>query len=88
VEQRRFEGHVTAVIGVAFAAGGRQVLSAGSQYQTVDQTFRVWDAESGRELHRFGGLAGRVGCVAFSTDGTAILSGGPDAVLRFWPLSK
>jgi WD40 repeat protein len=85
----RLAGHANAVIRVAFSADGRQVLSASSQYEAVDQTLRVWDAASGREVFRCGGAAtDRVGCAAFAPDGKLALTGGSDPTLRRWSLSK
>jgi hypothetical protein len=86
---RCLDGHANAVVRVAFTPDGRRVLSASSQYQTADQTLRVWDAVSGQELCRFGGAAtDRVGCAAFAPDGLLALSGSTEPTLRLWKLTK
>src|SRR5207249_1738048 len=40
---------------------------------SLDETVRIWDANTGKELGRFRGHAG--GCVAFSPDGNWLISG-------------
>jgi hypothetical protein len=88
-ESLRLTGHGNAVVRVAFSPDGRQVLSASSQYQAADQTFRIWDAATGREVAGFGGTAAdRLACAAFAPDGRTALSGGSDPALRLWRLSK
>jgi WD40 repeat protein len=88
-ELRVLHGHVNAVIRVAFGPDGRRVFSASSQYQTPDETLRVWDTASGRMLCSFGGAAAdRIGCVAFAPDGAVALSGSTDPTLRLWKLSR
>jgi hypothetical protein len=76
-EVRRFAGHTDYVRGVAFAPGGKQVLSG-----SADGTVRLWDVASGKEVRRFGGHKGVVHSVALSPDGRRALSGGRDGVLR------
>ena len=51
-----------------FSPDGRQVLSAAD-----DQTARLWDVETGKELHRLVGVADPVAALAFAADGRAIL---------------
>jgi WD40 repeat protein len=91
-ELHRFEGHASWVLSVAFSPDGRR-LATGAEGLVRDQkkdnlfekyTVRVWDVESGLELLHFQGGDGAVRCVAFSPDGTRLLSGGDDGVLRLW----
>jgi WD40 repeat protein len=71
---------------VAFTPDGRRALS-GSGYPRGDQSMRLWDLESGRELQRFESDTGQVLSVAVSPDGRRALSGGQDPAVRLWDLS-
>ncbi len=60
---------------VAFSAGGRYLLSAGSD--SNDGTVRLWDVETGEEMRRYGGAghSSQYESVAFSPDGRYVLAG-------------
>jgi len=49
-EVRKFEGHGDGIFSIAFSPDGRYVL-AGSN----DNTARLWDRETGKEVKRFDG---------------------------------
>jgi hypothetical protein len=80
---RALEGHRDAVRAVAFAADGRQILSASD-----DGTMRLWDVASGLQVRRLKGYGSRVLGVALAPDGTRALSGHEDGSVRLWDLAN
>src|ERR1700722_12236565 len=62
-------GHTNNVTAVAFSADGRYVLTSSS----LDGSTRLWEAETGRELRRFGD-GGRTHSLEFSPDGRTVLT--------------
>jgi hypothetical protein len=64
---------------VAWSPDGQRIATGSD-----DQTAKVWDAGSGRELLTLKGHIGRVFSVAFSPDGQRIVTGGEDNTARVW----
>lgn len=77
-----FAGHVGSVLCVALSPDAKLALSGGD-----DRTVRLWDVQTGRELHTFQGHADGVTAVSFSADGKVAVSGGKDRSLRLWDLT-
>jgi WD40 repeat protein/serine/threonine protein kinase len=71
--------HGGLVMGVAYCAGGRRLVSSGE-----DKTVRVWDTTDGREVLVLRGHDGICGCVASSPDGHRLASAGVDGTIRIW----
>jgi WD40 repeat protein len=63
----------------AFSSDDRRILTG-----SHDQTARVWDATSGKELLTLNGHSGWVNSVAFSPDGRRILTGNGDGTVKVW----
>jgi tetratricopeptide (TPR) repeat protein len=64
---------------VAFSPDGRRLASA-----SQDQTVRIWDSATGKELFALKGHAGIVSDVAFSPNGQRLASAGLDQTVRIW----
>src|SRR3546814_10642435 len=77
------EGHEFGVNALAFLPGDRQAVSA-----SVDETVRLWDLASGRELAVLRGHEGPVLAVAVSPDGRWAASGGIDGAINLWQIDE
>ncbi len=98
-EIRRFVGHTNAVLTVAFSPDG-QVLATGggeplSRVPNEDNTIRLWNVATGREIRRLEGHTDDVNRVAFSPDGTKLVSGSgnnitteSDSSIRLWDITS
>jgi serine/threonine protein kinase len=78
----RLTGHSDAVLSVAFSPDGAQLLSA-----SADQTVRLWDVKTGKELKQLFGHTDRVWNVQFIAGSGIPLLGntpGKDRGPRFW----
>ena len=66
-----------------FSPDGKRFLSASD-----DETVRLWEVETGKELGRWKGHVGDVGAVAISPDGKFALSGGDDTCICLWRMPE
>src|SRR5207253_8531527 len=66
-------GHAEPVYAIAWTPDGKAILTGG-----FDNTVRIWDASSKKELKRFEGHTSLVLAVAPSPDGQKVLSGSLD----------
>jgi eukaryotic-like serine/threonine-protein kinase len=72
-------GHAGLVWGVAFSPDGQRLASA-----SRDQTVKIWDTATGKELLALKGHAGQVYGLAFSPDGQRLASGSWDQTVKIW----
>jgi WD40 repeat protein len=77
------KGHTDAVLSVAFAPNSMFFASA-----SLDQTVRLWNVNSGREMVKLGGHGAGVRSVAFSGDGQYLASASYDGSVVLWDVSK
>ncbi len=64
---------------VAFTPDGRCVAS-----NSGDNTAKVWNAETGQEVHTLGGHTNEVTSVAFSPDAKRLATGSDDKTVKLW----
>ena len=76
---RTLQGHASYVTSVALCGDGRRAVSASD-----DQTLKVWDVETGRELRTLQGHTSDVTGVALSGDGRRAVSASDDRTLKVW----
>jgi uncharacterized caspase-like protein len=70
---------------IAFSPDGRYILAGSSLHSTYpDNAAQLWDAATGREVHRLKGHTGWVHAVAVSPDGKLLLTGSYDGTARLW----
>jgi hypothetical protein len=74
--------HGARVLSVAFSPDSTTVITGG-----VDNTARLWDASTGRQLGQPLTHEGAVSAVAYSPDGKTILTGCADRTARLWDVS-
>ena len=67
---------------VVFSPDGSR-LATSSEYGGV----KLWDASTGRPLHRFQGQSGKVNSVTFSPDGKRLASAGQDGTAIVWDIA-
>ena len=68
---------------MAFSPDGQRIVTGSN-----DQTAKVWEAASGRELLTLKGHSGAVKSVAFSPDGQQIVTGSQDGTAKVWEAAK
>lgn len=74
-------GHSSDIRTINFSPDGRYIATAGQ-----DNTARLWETATGREIRRFEGHIAVILSVAFTPDGHNILTGGLDGTVRLWNL--
>src|SRR5438552_18863478 len=78
----KLNGLTDAVYAVAYSPDGKFLVTA-----SFDNTLKLWDALTGKEVKTYGGAAGhtkQVISVGFNQDGSMIASGSTDNTLKVW----
>lgn len=73
-------GHPGPVTSVVYATDGSTITTS------TDRTGRVWDTETGEELHILQGHNDEVLAAAYSDDGATLTSVGRDGAILVWRL--
>jgi WD40 repeat protein len=89
-------GHASPVLCVAFSEDGTLVASGsgsaeaseGTTPKNKDDTVRVWDVRTRRELQQCQGHTAGVTGVVFGPSGHTVLSGSGDGTIRIWRLKS
>ena len=76
-------GHSDNVVSVAFSPDGSYALTG-----SFDDTAKLWEVSSGREVRSFKGHSDNVMSVAFSPDGSYALTGSFDGTAKLWEVSS
>ncbi|KAJ1563992.1 hypothetical protein HK096_010081, partial [Nowakowskiella sp. JEL0078] len=80
-----FEGHTNTVNGVAWWSSTDGEISLIASVSN-DNSVRLWDAFTGIEIHQFLGHTENVTSIAFSKDGTKLVSGSDDKSIKLWDM--
>ncbi len=95
-EVRKLKGHYDAVNAVAVTPDGRYAVSAAGKFlgdremilETCDNTVRVWELASGREVCALEGHSDYVFGVALTPDGHSIITTSEDGTIKIWRLVR
>jgi WD40 repeat protein len=82
-EKFRLRGHQGLVTALAFAPDGKTLVSGSD-----DNTVKLWDVASGKELRTLRGHAAPVRSVACSPDGKTLVSGSWDRTVKLWDVAS
>jgi len=79
---RTFSGHRGAVYSLVINQNRTQFISG-----SADNTIKLWNISTGREIRTFSGHTDYIRSLAFSPDGTQFISGSIDNTIKLWNIS-
>ncbi|MBP5976887.1 ribosome assembly protein 4, partial [Brasilonema sp. CT11] len=82
IERYTLEGHSSSVNSVAFSPDGKTLASGSS-----DNSIKLWDVATGKQLKTLEGHSSSVKSVAFSADGKTLASGSSDNSIKLWDVT-
>jgi len=50
----------------------------------AEKTIKFWDVATGKEVASFGAHVAEIACLAYSAEGTMLVSGGADKTVKVW----
>ncbi|MDY7050261.1 MAG: serine/threonine-protein kinase [Microcystis panniformis WG22] len=75
-------GHSYTVHSLAYSPDGRYIASG-----SMDNTIKIWEVATGKELRILTGHSDWVNSVAYSPDGRYLASGNADATIKIWEMA-
>jgi WD40 repeat protein len=83
--RRRHQFHIGRFSSVILSPDG--LLLAGLEMDDKDrQSMHLWNARTGKEIHRFQGHEDTIHSIKFSSDGKMLISASDDKSIRFWDI--
>lgn len=79
---RDFTGHTKTVTGMCVTPDGQFLVTS-----SEDQSVRVWEVKSGKQVRSFQGHMTKASAVAARGDGRQVASGSEDGAVRVWDMS-
>jgi WD40 repeat protein len=79
LQARVLQGHTGRVTGLCFSPDGKRLASA-----SADQTIKLWDVATNKQIQTINGLDGSVSCIAYSPDGKRLAAGLSRGRVRIW----
>lgn len=79
----RWTGHPDTIRGLVYSKDGKMLAAAGGSSGSGGEV-RLWDVAASKELRTLGDDTDSVNAVAFSPDGTRLVTGSADKLIKTW----
>lgn len=76
-------GHLGSILMGTFTPDGKSAITASS-----DESARIWDLQTGKEIRPYTGHTGPLYCLSLSGDGRTLATGAQDNTLRLWDVPQ